>query len=129
MTQHLRFSRVVAIRSLSLVMGGLLVLTGLMHQFRPGLLDLEVVLEMGFLSVLLPMILGLLLMIYGAGIWMGFLKGRAEMFYVGIGLYGLLAVFGLLAYYEGLVLTAIGVFVVFGFLNCNQLKGYFGVIG
>ncbi len=122
-----RFSRVVAIRFLSLFMGGVLVLTGVIHQFNPGLLSLDHGLGLGFLAVLLPMLLGLLMVIYGVGIWMGFIEGRPEMFYVGIALYALMAVLGMLAYYEGLILTAVGVFVVFGFLNCNQLKGYFGV--
>ncbi len=123
-----RFSRIVAIKFLSLFMGGVLVLTGILHQFNPEFLNLNHGLGLGFLAVLLPMLLGLLMVIYGVGIWMGFIEGRSEMFYVGIALYALMAVLGLLAYYEGLILTAIGVFVVFGFLNCNQLKRYFGVL-
>ncbi len=123
-----RVSRIVAIKILSLFMGSLLVLTGILHQFNPGFLNLDDSTGLGFLAVLLPMLLGLLMILYGVGIWMGFIKGLPQMFYVGIALYALMAVLGLLAFYEGLILTVIGAFVVFGFLNCNQLKSYFGVI-
>lgn len=125
-TDLFSFSRVEALKVSSIAVGAVLVITGVATQVSLDIIGFTDSSDLGFIGIAMIMMLGLLLVMYGAALAMGFLEGRPQMYWVGVALYVLLVALGLMGFY-GFVLTFIGAIAVVLMLVCDQLRTYFKV--